>query len=158
MSPEKQTKTGSSEALYSIIKEHLIRQARGRNIINAFEQDRGKNGEILINYLRELFPKDDRLKEAVARALGDDSETQINNFITGGKIDQLINIGRVDQLTLLNRITPFRDVKQLLAFVGILLLVAAGVYAAYWYSIQPRKLTGDFNIAIAQMGQTTDAG
>lgn len=142
MSAAKKAGKDSADALYRIIKKYLIRKDRGRKVISAFEQDRQKNGEVLVNYLREQFPKDDKLKGDVARELGDDSETQINNFITGGKIDQLINIGRVDNLTLLNRISPFRDVRQLLVFLGIFLLVVGVIYTAYWYSIQPRKCRG----------------
>lgn len=154
----KKAPEGKSDALYRAIRKHLIRKARGREVIRAFEQDRQKNGEILVNYLRGEIPKNDKLKDDVSRLLGADSEAQINNFITGGKIDQLINIGRVDHLTLLNRISPFRDVRQLLVFSALALAVAAGIYGAYWYSAQPRKLQGKFNIAIAQMGEITDAG
>ena len=150
-----------SDAVKSIIKKHLGKRAKGRQILAAFEKDPESNSEVLVNYIRAQLPEDkyDALVEELAEAVGGGtSQAQINNIITGGKIDQLINIGRLDSLTIEKKISPFRDVKQLLVFLSIFLFVTGGIYAAYWYSIQPRKLNGEFNIVIAQFEQITDEG
>lgn len=161
MSPtRKKVRIGQTDAV-SIIKKHLGKKAKGRKIIAAYEKDPENNGEVLINYIREEMPKDsyDALVDEIVQASdGKTSQAQINNIITGGKIDQLINISRLDNLTIEKKISPFRDVKQLLVFLFIFLLVVGVIYGVYWYSIQPRKLNGDFNIAIAQLGEITNEG
>lgn len=150
-----------SDAVKSILKKHLGRRAKGRQIITAFEADPQKNGDVLVNYIREELPRDkyEALVQELAQTTGGQtSQAQINNIITGGQIDQLINIGKLDHLTVEKKFFAFRDVKQLLLFLGIFLFVAAVIFASYWYSIQPRKMKGDFNIAIAQFGEITDDG
>ena len=47
----------------------------------------------------------------------------------------------------------FRDVQQLALFLVFLILVSGTIGGAYWYSIQPQKMTGDYNIAFAQFGE-----
>jgi tetratricopeptide (TPR) repeat protein len=161
MRPAKKVGNDRADAIRGILKKHLGKRAKGRQIIAAFEEDPENSGEILVNYIREQLPKEkyDALVEEIAEVVGEGtSQTQINNLITGGKIDQLINIGSLDHLTIEKKISPFRDVKQLLVFLSIFLLVAGGIYAAIWYARQPRKLSGDFNIAIAQFGEITDKG
>lgn len=151
----------SSDAVKRIIKKHLGRRAKGRQIVAAFEEDPQKNSDVLVNYIREQLPRDKyvALVEEIAQTVGGEtSQSQINNIITGGHIEQLVNIGRLDNLTIEKKISAFRDVKQLLVFLAIFLFVAGGIYASYWYSIQPRKMKGEFNIAIAQFGEITDDG
>jgi tetratricopeptide (TPR) repeat protein len=50
----------------------------------------------------------------------------------------------------------FRDVRQLVVFLGFLILVSGTIGSTYWYSIQPQKMTGDYNIAFAQFGEIFD--
>ncbi|HSL43710.1 MAG TPA: hypothetical protein VK897_09780 [Anaerolineales bacterium] len=52
----------------------------------------------------------------------------------------------------------FRDVQQLALFLGFLIVVSGTMGGAYWYSIQPKKMTGDYNIAIAQFGEIQEDG
>lgn len=52
----------------------------------------------------------------------------------------------------------FRDVRQLVVFLGFLLLVSGTIGSTYWYSIQPKKMTGDYNIAFAQFGEIQPDG
>ena len=47
----------------------------------------------------------------------------------------------------------FKDVKQLALFLGFLLVVAGSLAGAYWYSKQPKPMSGNYNIAIAQFGE-----
>jgi tetratricopeptide (TPR) repeat protein len=161
MSSKKKAGKEKSDAVKSIIKKHLGKRAKGRQILAAFEEDPESNSAVLVNYIREQLPEDkyDALLEEIAEAVGGEtSKTQINNIITGGKIEQLINIGRLDSLTIEKKISPFRDVKQLLVFLSIFLFVTGGIYAGYRYSMQPRIMKADFNIAIAQFEQITEDG
>lgn len=156
MSPVKKARKNRPDAVKSVIKKYLGKNAKGRQTIAAFEKDTQNNSDVLVNYLRQQLPKEEynALVKEIAQVLGGGtSESQINNFIVGGKIDQLINIGRVDKLTIEKKFSPFRDIKQLLVFSVILLLVVGGIYLSYWYSVQPRKMKGKFNIAIAQFGE-----
>ena len=43
----------------------------------------------------------------------------------------------------------FKDIFQLAMFLSFVVLVFGGVGGAYWYTQQPQKMTGDFNIAVA---------
>lgn len=47
----------------------------------------------------------------------------------------------------------FKDVKQLALFLTFIIFVSGGIGGAYWYSKQPQKMTGNYNIAIAQFGE-----
>lgn len=144
--------------VYRTIKKHLEKKPEGKRIIKTFESDRQRNSVVLINYLRDELSKDDALTEKIVKAHGNISKTEIKTIINGGEIGQIINIGQLDRLTIRKKFSPFRDVKQLLVFLGIFLLTVGVIYTTYWYSIQPRKMNGDFNIAIAQFGEITDDG
>jgi tetratricopeptide (TPR) repeat protein len=47
----------------------------------------------------------------------------------------------------------FKDIQQLALFLGFLILISGAIGGGYWYSIQPKKMTGNYNIAIAQFGE-----
>jgi tetratricopeptide (TPR) repeat protein len=47
----------------------------------------------------------------------------------------------------------FKDIKQLAFFMAVVLLVAGGIAASIWYAEQPRVMTGNFNIAVAEFGE-----
>lgn len=52
----------------------------------------------------------------------------------------------------------FRDNQQLLITLFVLLLILVITAGIYWYSHQPRRMTGNFNIAVAQFGEITATG
>src|SRR5688500_12512152 len=52
----------------------------------------------------------------------------------------------------------FKDVQQLLLFLLFVVVVSATLGGAYWYSKQPKRMTGDYNIAIAQFGEMQPNG
>ena len=53
-------------------------------------------------------------------------------------------------------VTIFSDTRQVLAFLGVVLVVAAAVRAAVWYANQPRRMTAEFNVAVAQLVETPE--
>jgi tetratricopeptide (TPR) repeat protein len=52
----------------------------------------------------------------------------------------------------------FKDIQQLALFLGFVILVSGAIGGGYWYSVQPKKMTGSYNIAIAQFGEIQDDG
>ena len=52
----------------------------------------------------------------------------------------------------------FRDIQQLALFLIFILFLSGGIAGAYWYSMQPPRLTGNYNIAIAQFGEIQPDG
>lgn len=53
-------------------------------------------------------------------------------------------------------VSLFSDTRQVLAFLGVVLVVAAAVGIAVWYSRQPRRMTAGFNVAVAQLVETPE--
>jgi predicted negative regulator of RcsB-dependent stress response len=72
--------------------------------------------------------------------------------VEGDVKDSNIIIGDSNIVTVIRNYI-FRDTRQLIVFVVIFLLVSSGIAGAYWYSQQPQKMTGNYNIAIAQFGE-----
>jgi tetratricopeptide (TPR) repeat protein len=52
----------------------------------------------------------------------------------------------------------FKDIKQLALFLIVILLVSGGIAGGIWYSRQPKKMTGSFNIVVAQFGEIQPDG
>jgi|GEM_PF-4731928 len=52
----------------------------------------------------------------------------------------------------------FRDTKQLIISILTFLMVAGGVSGGYWYLGQPKEMSGNFNIAVAQFGEIKENG
>lgn len=75
----------------------------------------------------------------------------VNNgdVVFGDKINQFFQ-------KILN-IYLFKDIRQLAFFLAIVILVLAGIVGGYWYSKQPRIMTGDFNIAVSEFTQVGDS-
>jgi tetratricopeptide (TPR) repeat protein len=46
-----------------------------------------------------------------------------------------------------------KDIKQLAFLLAVILVVSGGILGGIWYSKQPKKMTGNFNIAVAQFGE-----
>lgn len=78
-------------------------------------------------------------------------EIQGNLDVSGGDVvlgDKIIKFFQ-DNLN----IYIFRDSKQLALFLAFLLLLSGALAGAYWYSRQPKLMTGNYNVAIAQFGE-----
>ncbi len=78
--------------------------------------------------------------------------------IDGDVKDATIVVGNNNVVTSIIRKYIFKDLRQLILVICSLLLVGGSIAGAYWYSKQPRKMTGNFNVAIAQFGQIQQDG
>jgi tetratricopeptide (TPR) repeat protein len=72
--------------------------------------------------------------------------------IEGDVKDSNIVVGDGNIITTVKNFV-FRDTKQLIISIIAFLLVTGGVSGGYWYSKQPEKMTGNFNISVAQFGE-----
>lgn len=79
-------------------------------------------------------------------------KTKPGVIIEGDVKDSNIVVGDGNIITTIKNFV-FRDTKQLIITIVTLLLVMGSISGGYWYSKQPRKMTGNFNIAIAQFGE-----
>ena len=148
-----------AEKLYRVLSQQLRKNKKGKELITAFEDDPDQGSEALADYLREQLPKDDALAGQIAEALGTEGDTQFNTIVTGGQVDQIINIARLGvlNLTLKKYFYFFRDVKQLLTFLLIVIAVSAGIGYVVWAVAQPDRMVGDFNIAVAEYAEIPES-
>lgn len=51
------------------------------------------------------------------------------------------------------RIYLFKDIKQLAFFLAVVITVSGGIAGGIWYANQPKRMNGDFNIAVARFGE-----
>ncbi len=77
--------------------------------------------------------------------------------IEGDVKDSNIVVGDGNIITVIRNYL-FRDTRQLVIFISIFLLVSGGIAGGYWYSKQPSKMTGNFNVAVAQFGEIQENG
>ena len=63
------------------------------------------------------------------------------DFVLGDKISQIFQE--------ILKIYIFKDIWQLAMFLSFVVMVSVAVGGVYWYSIQPQKMDGNFNIAVA---------
>lgn len=90
--------------------------------------------------------------------MADPSKNDLPNVNIGGDVvDSNIVIGNNNVVTNVKNFL-FRDTKQLAIVIIVLLLVTGGIAFGVWYSMQPRKMTGNFNIAVAQFGEISADG
>lgn len=75
-----------------------------------------------------------------------------NINIEGDVKDSNIVVGDGNFVTVIRNYF-FRDTKQLVIVIVVFLLLIIGIAGGYWSSKQPSKMTGDFNIAVAQFGE-----
>lgn len=140
----------TAQAFYQVLRHHLKQKQGGQQIITAFEIDPDKGSKALADYLRRQLPQDEQLANQLTQALGGGG--QFATIVTGGQVDEIINIARLGVLNLTIRryLYVFRDVRQLLVFLAVVVLGITAVIYLRWLSNQPAVMTGDFNIAVAQ--------
>lgn len=91
-----------------------------------------------------------RVTRAKTRDIDGNLEVSGGDVVFGDKIIKFFQ----DSLN----IYLFKDIKQLALFLAFLLFLSAAISGAYWYSKQPQKMTGNFNIAVAQFGEIQEDG
>lgn len=161
-----EVKTREKEQLatfYQVLRAFYAgRSEQSERVITSFEADPDGNRQELAALLRAHLPEDRwALAQQVQQALGPEG-TQFVNLVAGGNVEQLVNIARLGVLVLKVEQTRifyfFRDVRQVVAFLLTLVLVASAVSYGIWLSRQPQVMTGDFNIAVAEFHETSTPG
>ena len=94
--------------------------------------------------------KDKRARKVKGRDLKGNLDVSGGDVVFGDKIIRFFQEN-------LN-IYVFKDIKQLAFFLTVVIFVSGGIGGGIWYSKQPQKMNGDFNIAIAQFGEIRDDG
>lgn len=82
--------------------------------------------------------------------MGGNLEVSGGDVVFGDKIIKFIQ----DNLN----VYLFKDIKQLAFFLSVIIVVSAGVIGGIWYSKQPQKMIGNFNIVVAQFGEIMEDG
>lgn len=145
---------------YQTLKNHLSPIAGADQTFRAFEHDPAAGSEQLARFLRGHVPNDLGLADKLATALSTDNRPQFITEVSSGHVDQIINIARLGvlNLTIKRQLFLFRDVRQLLIVLGVLLIVSASAVYGYFKLQEPQAMTGDFNIAVAEFGQVAANG
>ncbi len=148
---------GQAEELYRALRQYLAQSSDGEQLISLFEADPEEGSAALADYLRERLPQDDALARQLASALG--GENQLATIVTGGQVDQIVNIARLGvlNLTVKRHLSVFRDVKQVALFLSFLLAIGTGIGFGAWRLSQPGRMSGDFNIAVAEFSELPEA-
>ena len=84
-------------------------------------------------------------------------ENEIPNIKIEGNVAGSVVIGNNNVVTNIKNFV-FRDTKQLALVIITILLVAGGIAFRFWHLAQPDKMTGNFNIVIAQFGEIAPDG
>lgn len=144
------------EDISRVLSKYLSRSAQGKKIIAEIEDDQVQGGEALIAYLDERLPHDEALRSEIVEALEKSEREQFITVITqGGSVGEVINIGQLDELDI--RYYLFSDVRQVLTMMLGIVLIGGVVLFTIWWSQQPRRMRGDFNIAVAELVPTGEA-
>lgn len=146
--------------LYRVLREFLRRDPDGERLIAAFEADPTSGSRALAERLDSLLHDDPQLAEQLLAALGEDADARFVNMITGGQVDQIVNVARLGvlNLTVKRYLYVFKDVAQLIVFLLVLAVVGVAIGYGVWRGQQPRVMTGDFNIAVADFGEVDNEG
>src|SRR5690349_14088132 len=90
-------------------------------------------------------PKRKRATRAKSREIDGSLNVSNGDLVFGDKVIKFFQ----DTLN----IYLFRDINQLALFLTFVVFVSGSIGGAYWYSKQPKKMTGNYNIAVAQFGE-----
>ena len=144
------------EKLSQILGRSLSRSSLGKKIISQFRGNKNQGAQALVAYLDKTLPADPKLTNQIADILGEEHRQQFINIVTtGGSVGEIINIGQLGELSI--RYYVFSDVRQVITLLLGLVIIGGAIAFARWWSLQPRVMTGDFNIAVAEFAYIQDA-
>ncbi|MCL4868330.1 MAG: hypothetical protein KJ063_05130 [Anaerolineae bacterium] len=135
----------SQWAFYRILRTWAAQQEGGEAVIAEFEQDQPQGRSSLRHFL-QAYLSDETARQQLVEAL-ENRHNQFINVVMNSQVGKIVNIAEAGAVYW--KITVFSDVRQVVTFVGLVVLVAAAILAAVRVSQQPRRMKGDFNIAIA---------
>lgn len=105
----------------------------------------------------------DRLAAEAGRLRPDGDWRLDTSALPDAPPDEFSDVPAVRQTTIINQAgtvknirSIFSDTRQVLAVVAVVLAVAALAGAAIWNSRQPRRMDGEFNVAVAQVKLAAD--
>ncbi len=144
------------QALSRVLSRHLSRTAKGREIIRTFENNRDLGSAALLDYLDTRLQDQPQLQKQVKDALGEEAGEKFTTIVaSGGHVDQIINAGTIENLSIQYYI--FQDNWQVLTFLLGVVLIGSTVASGIWWFQQPKVMTGDFNVVVAEFKPTGDA-
>ncbi|MEM9265594.1 MAG: hypothetical protein AAGA46_08730 [Cyanobacteria bacterium P01_F01_bin.13] len=134
-----------------LLHHYLSQCPAGIKLLKSFEANPEVGGPALADYLHTQLLQDEDVANQLILALGEE-DGQFNTIVTKSQVDQIINVAQpgVLNLEINKQVSPFRNVRQLIIF--LLSIVFCGLTAAFtmWVLSQPRRMDGDFNIAVAE--------
>ncbi|MBK9049358.1 MAG: hypothetical protein IPL78_00095 [Chloroflexi bacterium] len=136
-------------AFYRILRDWAAEQEGGSTVIAEFERDR-RQGRSLLRHFLQTQLTDETARQELIEAL-ENRHNRFVNVVTNSQVGKIVNIAEAGAVYW--QVTVFSDVRQVVALVGMVVLIAAALGATIWYLNQPRKMTGDFNIAVAEFEQ-----
>lgn len=142
--------------LSQVLSNFLSRTKEGKAIIRAFEKDRESASAAIVAYIEQHLKDQPEFQRQIQAALGKEEAERFSTIVaSGGHVDQIINAGIVEQLSI--RYYMFQDVWQVMTFLLGVVVIGGMISLGYWWTQQPRVMTGDFNIAVAEFVPKGDA-
>jgi tetratricopeptide (TPR) repeat protein len=143
-------------ALSQVLSKHLSRTAHGQEIIQVFGKNNESGRAVLFEYLKAHLPENPGLQSQIKAALGDEAGGRFTTIVTDGAyVDQIFNIKELESLSI--RYYFFQDIWQVITFLLGVVVIGGMISLGYWWFQQPRIMTGDFNIAVAEFVPRGDA-
>jgi tetratricopeptide (TPR) repeat protein len=140
------------DKLSHTLGQYLSKTSLGKKIISRFQGNNDEGAEALLAYLDRILPENRNLTKQIADILGEEHGQQfITTVNTGGSVGEIINVGQLGELTI--RYYVFSDVRQVITLLLGLVVIGGTIGFGRWWSLQPRPMTGDFNIAVADFSQ-----
>jgi tetratricopeptide (TPR) repeat protein len=144
------------DKLSHTLGQYLSKTSLGKKIISRFQGNNDEGAEALLDYLDKTLPENRNLTKQIADILGEEHGQQfITTVNTGGSVGEIINVGQLGELTI--RYYVFSDVRQVITLLLGLVVIGGIIAFGTWSSQQPRIMTGDFNIAVAEFSQLGEA-
>jgi tetratricopeptide (TPR) repeat protein len=142
--------------LSQVLSKYLSRTQEGKKIIRAFDKDRESGSSAILEYVDKHLMDQPEFQRQVKNALGEEDGERFSTIVaSGGHVDQIINAEVVEKLSIQYYI--FQNSRQVITFLLGVVLIGGLIFSGYWWTQQPRVMTGDFNIAVAEFAPKGDA-
>ena len=156
MNPVLNLGKGQRQTLSHVLSKYLSRTAEGKKIIRTFDKDREAGSSAILEYVDKHLKDQPEFQRQVKKVLGEEAGERFSTIVaSGGHVDQIINAEVVEKLSIQYYI--FQDSRQVITFLLGVVLIGGMISLGYWWSQQPKVMTGDFNIAVAEFSQVGDA-
>lgn len=155
MSPLLNLGRRKNRSLSEVLSTYLSRTREGKNIIRAFEKNPSSASPAIVDYVDRHLKDQPEFQQQLREVLGKEASERFSTVVAGGgHVDQIINAELVEQLEI--RYYIFQDSRQVITFLLGVVVIGTAIASLYWWSVQPRWMNGDFNIAVAQFSAVGD--